>query len=88
MMVWLRNNLPEEVAGSKVKKVIDYQNGYEDIPAQNAIRFFLENGTWFAVRPSGTEPKIKLYFYSCQDSREKALGVSYTHLTLPTTYSV
>jgi phosphoglucomutase len=47
------------------------KNGYEDIPPQNAIRFFLENGTWFAVRPSGTEPKIKLYFYSCQDSAER-----------------
>jgi phosphoglucomutase len=76
MMVWLRNNLPTEVAGFKVDKVIDYQNGYEDIPAQNALRFFLDNGTWFAVRPSGTEPKIKLYFYSNQDSREKALAVN------------
>ncbi len=76
MMVWLRNNLPTEVAGYKVDKVIDYQNGYEDIPAQNALRFFLDNGTWFAVRPSGTEPKIKLYFYSNQDSREKALAVN------------
>ena len=76
MMVWLRNNLPTEVAGVPVTKIIDYKDGYEDIPPQNAIRFFLENGTWFAVRPSGTEPKIKLYFYSCQDSREKALAVN------------
>jgi Phosphomannomutase len=76
MMVWLRNNLPTEVAGVPVTKIIDYKDGYDDIPPQNAIRFFLENGTWFAVRPSGTEPKIKLYFYSCQDSREKALAVN------------
>ena len=74
MMTWFRENLPTEVAGIPVKKVIDYQNGYEDIPASNVLRLFLdEEDTWFAVRPSGTEPKIKFYFYTRQDSREKAL---------------
>ncbi|PHU39661.1 phosphoglucomutase [Pseudobutyrivibrio ruminis] len=76
MMKWFRENIPTEVAGSKVEKVIDYINGYEDIPPQNAIRIFLENGSWFAIRPSGTEPKIKFYFYSNQDSRENALKVN------------
>ena len=76
MMVSLRNNLPTEVAGYKVSKVIDYKNGYEDIPASNVLRFFLENGSWFAVRPSGTEPKIKFYFYTRQDSKEKAAAVN------------
>lgn len=76
MMKWIRENLPEEVAGSKVEKIIDYTNGYEDIPPQNALRFFLANGSWFAIRPSGTEPKIKFYFYSCQDSRKDALAVN------------
>lgn len=76
MMKWIRANLPEEVAGSKVEKIIDYTNGYEDIPPQNALRFFLSNGSWFAIRPSGTEPKIKFYFYSNQDSRENALKVN------------
>ena len=76
MMKWFRENLPTEVAGAKVEKVIDYINGYEDIPPQNAIRLFLDNGSWFAIRPSGTEPKIKFYFYSNQDSRENALKVN------------
>ncbi|ETP72117.1 phosphomannomutase [Lachnospiraceae bacterium JC7] len=76
MMSWIRENTPTELAGSKVVKVIDYKDGYEDIPAQNAIKFFLENGSWFAIRPSGTEPKIKFYIYSNQDSREKALAVN------------
>lgn len=76
MMKWIRANLPEEVAGSRVEKIIDYTDGYEDIPPQNALRFFLENGSWFAIRPSGTEPKIKFYFYSNQDSRENALRVN------------
>ena len=73
MMKWFRENIPSDVAGAKVEKVIDYINGYEDIPPQNAIRLFLDNGSWFAIRPSGTEPKIKFYFYSNRDSRENAL---------------
>ena len=76
MMKYYRENIPTEVAGAKVDKVIDYINGYEDIPPQNAIRMFLDNGSWFAIRPSGTEPKIKFYFYSNQDSRENALKVN------------
>ncbi len=65
------------VAGIPVVKVIDYKDGYEDIPASNVLRFFLENGSWFAVRPSGTEPKIKFYFYSKQDSAAKAGEVNH-----------
>ena len=76
MMKWFRENLPSEVAGIKVRRVIDYIDGYEDIPPQNAIRIFLNNGSWFAIRPSGTEPKIKFYFYSNQSSREQALKVN------------
>jgi phosphoglucomutase len=76
MMKFFRENIPAQVAGVKVDKAIDYINGYEDIPPQNAIRLFLENGSWFAVRPSGTEPKIKFYFYSNQSTREEALRVN------------
>ena len=76
MMKWLRANMPTEIAGVQVSKVIDYKDGYEDIPAQNALRIFLDNGTWFAIRPSGTEPKIKFYFYSCQPTRAQALKVN------------
>ena len=76
MMKYFRENIPTSVASSKVEKVIDYINGYEDIPPQNAIRLFLDNGSWFAIRPSGTEPKIKFYFYSNRDSRENALATN------------
>lgn len=72
MMDWVADNEPSEIAGLKVAKIIDYNKGYEDIPPQNAFRFFLEDGSWFAIRPSGTEPKIKFYFYACADSAEKA----------------
>ncbi len=84
MMEHIRNCPPEEFAGIKVKKVIDYKDGYEDInfpynktPKTNALRFFLEGeDTWFAIRPSGTEPKIKFYFYTRQATREEALSVN------------
>lgn len=76
MMAYVRANLPTEVAGAKVIKTVDYINGYEDIPASNVLRFWLDNDSWFAIRPSGTEPKIKFYFYTKQDSREKALAVN------------
>ena len=46
------------------------------VPASNVLRFYLEDGSWFAIRPSGTEPKIKFYFYTKQDSRQKALEVN------------
>ncbi|MCR5237389.1 MAG: phospho-sugar mutase [Lachnospiraceae bacterium] len=74
MMSSLRADLPKEVAGLLVDKVIDYKDGYEDIPASNVLRFFLNDGSWFAVRPSGTEPKIKFYFYAKAGSRVEALN--------------
>ena len=64
------------LAGAKVEKVVDYANGYEDIPASNVLRYYLDNGSWFAIRPSGTEPKIKFYFYTKQGSEEEAREVN------------
>ena len=74
MMSALRADLPKEVAGLAVDDIIDYRDGYDDIPASNVLRFFLSDGSWFAVRPSGTEPKIKFYFYAKAASREEALA--------------
>ena len=84
MMEHVRSCPPSEIAGKKVVRLIDYKNGSEDIrhpenkiPGTNALRFFLEDpDTWFAIRPSGTEPKIKFYFYTKQSSREEALSVN------------
>ena len=76
MMKYFRENIPSEVAGIKVCKVIDYIDGYEDIPKQNALRLFLDNDSWFAIRPSGTEPKIKFYFYSKQNSAKEAAEIN------------
>ncbi|WP_459988757.1 hypothetical protein [Priestia megaterium] len=33
-----------------------------DLPSSNMLKFWLQDGSWFAIRPSGTEPKVKFYF--------------------------
>ena len=76
MMSAVRNEAPKEIAGYKVVKLIDYKEGYKELAPTNALKFELDNGSWFAIRPSGTEPKIKFYFYSKQDTREQALKVN------------
>jgi phosphoglucomutase len=68
MMESLRNEPLTSAGGIDVAKVIDYRDGYEDIPPSNVLRYFLADGSWFAVRPSGTEPKIKFYFYAFGES--------------------
>ena len=57
----LRNKTPREIAGHKVTEVKDYLGGIDGLPKSDVLKFFLDDG-WCAVRPSGTEPKIKLYF--------------------------
>ena len=66
----LRENPPAEVAGLKVLAIRDYQTGTRtangvsepiDFPSSNALYFELEGSAWTAIRPSGTEPKVKLY---------------------------
>ena len=46
----------------EVKEVKDYSKGIDGLPKSNVLKFFLSDDSWFAVRPSGTEPKIKFYF--------------------------
>lgn len=57
-----RNHPPAEVAGIKVERVLDYEGGLDGLPPENVLKFLLADGSWFCLRPSGTEPKIKLYF--------------------------
>lgn len=42
--------------------VKDYSTGIGDLPKSNVLKFFLKGGSWIAVRPSGTEPKLKMYY--------------------------
>ena len=56
-----RKNTPKSFAGFKVNSVIDYENGVRDLPKANVLEYFLDGGAKIIVRPSGTEPNIKVY---------------------------
>ncbi len=43
-------------------KLLDYSKGIDGLPKENVLRFDFKDGSWAAARPSGTEPKLKLYF--------------------------
>ena len=72
LMAGLRTNAPAELAGRKVEAVVDYQQGVNGLPAANVVEFDVEGGNKVIVRPSGTEPKIKLYVFAKDASREAA----------------
>ena len=83
MMKTMRNNPPETIGKYKVLKIMDCSAGTEkdiltgeevkiDLPKSNVLRYSLENDCWCAVRPSGTEPKIKFYMGVRGDSLEGA----------------
>ncbi|WP_349768469.1 phospho-sugar mutase [Priestia megaterium] len=68
-----REHPPAEISGAAVEKIEDYQSGKRinlltaqqermDLPSSNVLKFWLQDGSWFAIRPSGTEPKVKFYF--------------------------
>ena len=67
MMYKFRN---ESMPFNVVKK-LDYKDGLSGLPKSDVLKFILPNG-WFAVRPSGTEPKIKFYLEVFADSMENA----------------
>ncbi|WP_143416052.1 phospho-sugar mutase [Geobacillus sp. E263] len=68
-----RNEPPVEVAGKKVTVIEDYKTKERvntaagektmiTLPTSNVLKYLLEDDSWFCLRPSGTEPKIKVYF--------------------------
>lgn len=62
LMDTLRKNPPAEIAGFKLEGVKDYKEGVGDLPKSNVLEFNMENDVNVLVRPSGTEPKIKMYY--------------------------
>ena len=79
MMKDLRDNPPAAIAGLKVNKIGDYQLSVMkdeqgetviDLPKSNVIRFFLEAGCEAVVRPSGTEPKLKIYLTTAGETAQ------------------
>ncbi len=82
LMDGLRQNPPKEIAGVKVASVADYQTGIitdadgktapTGLPVSNVLFYTLENGDSVVIRPSGTEPKIKLYYLVSDKTKEAA----------------
>lgn len=64
MMEDFRKNKIENIDDLKLLKHIDYLYDETSIPKSNLIKYHYDDGSWYAVRPSGTEPKIKIYIYS------------------------
>ncbi|MDO4594850.1 MAG: phospho-sugar mutase [Tissierellia bacterium] len=72
IMDYVRNNPLEKVAGLNTQKIVDYLKDDTGVQKSNVLKYYLDNGVWFALRPSGTEPKIKLYINAIADSEEKS----------------
>lgn len=87
MMEDLRANAPRTIAGLPVEEISDYMSsktvvvsdGTEkeiNLPKSNVLAYKLPGGSGVIVRPSGTEPKIKVYITAASDTRENALALS------------
>ncbi|MNB77973.1 Phosphoglucomutase [compost metagenome] len=75
-----RQNPPKEIAGASVSEVLDYSVGLNGLPKENVLKYLLSDGSWFCLRPSGTEPKIKVYFAvrgeSLDDAKSKVAALT------------
>ncbi|UZQ49324.1 phospho-sugar mutase [Clostridium kluyveri] len=86
ILEYLRHSMKRTLGGVKIVKKLDYKLSIEkdlvniteniiQLPKSNVLKFVMEDKSWFVVRPSGTEPKIKIYFSvignSFKDSEEK-----------------
>lgn len=86
-----RQNPPQKMAGKQVVTAEDYAVSKRtllteskeeaiDLPKSNVLKYFLEDGSWFCLRPSGTEPKVKFYFAvkgsSLEDSEQRLAALS------------
>lgn len=55
-----------------IKNILDYSKGIDDLPKENVLKYTFTDGSWIAVRPSGTEPKLKVYYSMCGETKEIA----------------
>jgi len=87
LMAELRANPVTELAGLKVLECKDYLNGIDGLPPSNVLYYTLDDGSVLVIRPSGTEPKVKLYvMVSANDkpsaeAKAETLGKAFTAIT-------
>ena len=72
IMNTFRTSNIKEIAGIKVAEIKDYSKGIDNLPKSDVLKFILEDNSWIAVRPSGTEPKIKFY-YGCNGAEKEVV---------------
>ena len=74
---------PNRIGVMKLERYLDYQTSVEmdvatgerrviEVEKQNAVKFIMDDTSWYALRPSGTEPKIKIYMNTVGNTREEA----------------
>ncbi|MCI8630880.1 MAG: phospho-sugar mutase [Firmicutes bacterium] len=68
----MHNDICRNYGGSRVTEIKDYLRGIENFAKADMIEYHLENGAEFTVRPSGTEPKLKIYISASGKSMEEA----------------
>ena len=69
----LRAFPPKEIGGRKVVEALDFKKGgVKELPKADVLLYTLEGGAWVCVRPSGTEPKLKIYIGVRETSAEEA----------------
>ena len=84
IMKKLRCEPPRNIAGLEVVKTLDYEKGIakdlvtgkeEPIPfePENVLTYTLSDSSSVTIRPSGTEPKIKLYYFISSNTKEESL---------------
>ncbi len=76
IMSGLRESAPADIAGRKIESVTDYEKPEETgLPKANVLIYGLDDGSTVVVRPSGTEPKIKIYYTTKGSSLDEAQRV-------------
>ena len=72
IMAKIREEGISEVNGVKVVKMFDYLAGIDGLPKSDVLKYFFEDNTSVVIRPSGTEPKLKMYISTNSSSKEKS----------------
>lgn len=70
LMTYFRNKGKSLFDG--IDEIIDFSEGIRDLPKENVLKYIWNDGSWMAVRPSGTEPKIKVYYSIVDPAKESA----------------
>ena len=65
-------DLSDDLCGHRIEQKLDYAQGIDGLPKADVVKFVLEDNCSVIVRPSGTEPKIKVYVTVCAESEDIA----------------